>query len=152
MTDGSATGKVDAVAIGRRLKEARAALRLSQAELAQKNGSSKTGLQANEAGKSVPGGQLLACMSEAGISADWLLTGDGSMWKGSAPVEAVTSASLDVELLQLVLSKVETHVAKVGVKVNPAKKAEFVALLYDYVVETGKSEGPSVDRILRLVA
>lgn len=62
------------------------------------------------------------------------------------------SSPLDVELLEVVLERLESKIAAAGARVSAKKKAELAALLYDYIVETGKAEGPSVERILRLVA
>ncbi|WP_420996203.1 helix-turn-helix domain-containing protein [Cupriavidus sp. 30B13] len=139
--------------VAARLKEARQFLGLSQQKLADKFGISKPGLQGNEAGKSMPGGDLLACYSSLGISVDWLLTGKGSMTFDDSGERAQPSAGpLDVELLEVVLEKLETKIAAAGVRASAKKKAELAALLYDYIVETGKAEGPSVERILRLVA
>ncbi|MCT9015057.1 hypothetical protein N6G05_15925 [Cupriavidus gilardii] len=62
------------------------------------------------------------------------------------------ASALDVELLEVVLDRLEAKIAATGKRVAAKKKAELAALLYDYIVETGKAEGPSVERILRLVA
>ena len=40
---------------------------------------SKSGLQDNEAGKNIPGGQMIAALVHVGINANWLLTGEGPM-------------------------------------------------------------------------
>lgn len=66
-----------AMRVGERLKRAREVLRMNQAELATAIGASKRGLQDNEAGKSVPGGQALAGLASLGININWLLTGHG---------------------------------------------------------------------------
>ncbi|MDK3025543.1 hypothetical protein QO239_23390 [Cupriavidus taiwanensis] len=126
---------------------------MSQQALADRIGASKTGLQANEAGKSVPGGQILASMYSLGISVDWLLSGEGEMLLSDARAGAhIPPSPLDVELLQVVLDRLEEKIAATGKRVSSKKKAELAALLYDYIVETGRAEGPSVERILRLVA
>lgn len=139
--------------VAARLREARQSLGLSQQKLADKFGISKPGLQGNEAGKSMPGGDLLACYASLGISVDWLLTGKGSMYSAEPSSSAqLSNGPLDVELLEFVLEKLEAKIAAAGVRATPKKKAELAVLLYDYIVETGKSEGPSVERILRLVA
>lgn len=140
----------DPVAVGGRLKEARQALGLSQQALADRIGASKTGLQANEAGRSVPGGQLLTSMYSLGISVDWLLSGRGRMLLDDRSVDA--ASPFDSELLEVVLERLEAKILAAGARVTPKKKAELAVLLYDYIVETGKKEGPNVERILRLVA
>lgn len=145
--------RLDPVAIGQRLKEARRLLGLSQQVLAEKLGASKTGIQANEAGNSVPGGGVIAGLMGLGISANWLLMEEGpallaDIKGGSGPA----SAPIDTELLGLVIGRLEKEISTRGVRPSPVKKAELIALLYDYMIETGKKEGPSVERILRLVA
>ncbi|THF60946.1 helix-turn-helix domain-containing protein [Pseudothauera rhizosphaerae] len=67
-------------AIGERIKVARKAVGLTQDRLAALAGAtSKRGLQDNEAGKGMPGGQMIGAMVRAGINANWLLTGEGPM-------------------------------------------------------------------------
>lgn len=66
--------------IGARIKAARKALGLTQDALAARAGAtSNRGLQDNEAGKSMPGGQMIGALVNAGANANWLLTGEGSM-------------------------------------------------------------------------
>ena len=71
---------LDLPAIGLRIKAARKALGLTQEALAEMAGArSKSGLQDNEAGKNMPGGQMIGALVQAGINANWLLSGDGEM-------------------------------------------------------------------------
>lgn len=70
--------------IGGRIKEARKALGLTQEALAKLAGArSKGGLQENEAGKNMPGGQMIGTLAVAGINTNWLLTGKGNMLQDS---------------------------------------------------------------------
>lgn len=62
-----------------RLKSARAALGLTQAQMAEQSGVSARGYQGYEDGRSVPGGEVVAGMVRLGINANWLLTGEGDM-------------------------------------------------------------------------
>ncbi|MGH1509474.1 helix-turn-helix domain-containing protein [Ralstonia solanacearum] len=149
----SASLLVDPRAIGARMREAREHLRFSQQGLADELNISKTGLQANEGGKSIPGGQLLAGLQALGISVDWLLSGEGHMLRSAAQSGAgQPGGAIDTELLALVMERVDQEIVARGRHPAPGKKAELVVLLYDYMVETGRKEGPSVERILRLVA
>lgn len=139
--------------IGERLKSFRTQLGVSQERLGEMAGGTKRGIQENEGGRSAPQARVLAGLVELGLNANWLLTGKGPMLLAELEAGAqAPSSPLDVELLQLVLDKLEGKIAATGKRVSAAKKAELAALLYDYIVETGKSEGPSVERILRLVA
>ena len=73
-------GRADLAEIGKRIKAARKALGLTQDVLAaQAGGTSNRGLQDNESGKSMPGGQMIAALVNAGINANWILTGHGQM-------------------------------------------------------------------------
>lgn len=66
--------------IGARFKVARKAVGLTQDALAALAGAtSKRGLQDNEAGDTMPGGQMIGALVHAGINANWLLTGEGPM-------------------------------------------------------------------------
>ncbi|MFZ2269085.1 MAG: helix-turn-helix transcriptional regulator [Azonexus sp.] len=66
--------------IGRRIKQAREAAKLTQDGLAAlASARSKSGLQDNEAGKSMPGGQILGALAKVGINTNWVLTGSGDM-------------------------------------------------------------------------
>lgn len=123
--------------------------------LARKTGIPRSTLETYLTGKAEPKASRIAEICEvAGVSTNWLLTGSGPMLREDrhgAPAQGQVS-SVDVELLELVLERLEGKIAASGRKVSAKKKAELAALLYDYIVETGKAEGPSVERILRLVA
>lgn len=67
--------------IGNRLKEARVYLNLTQEQTADAIGSKKTGYQANENGRTYPGGRVISGFIGLGINANWLLTGNGPMLK-----------------------------------------------------------------------
>lgn len=74
------TVNLSKTAIGGRISAARRAVGLTQEALANLAGAkSKSGLQDNEAGKNMPGGQMIGALISAGINANWLLTGEGSM-------------------------------------------------------------------------
>lgn len=139
--------------IGERLKAFRTQLGVSQDRLGEMVGGTKRGIQENEGGRSAPQAKVMARLVELGLNVNWLLTGVGPMLLKDLEAGAQAPASaLDVELLEVVLDRLEAKIAATGKRVNAKKKAELAALLYDYIVETGKSEGPSVERILRLVA
>lgn len=72
---------IDKVAIGLRIKAARKELGLTQDELSSAAGArSKSGLQDNEAGKNMPGGQMIGALVSLGVNSNWLLTGEGEMF------------------------------------------------------------------------
>lgn len=65
--------------ISARLKEVRAVLKLSQVEMAQKIGLSKSALKRLETGGNVPSGESLLKYASVGINPGWLLYGLGPM-------------------------------------------------------------------------
>ncbi|QNT25333.1 helix-turn-helix domain-containing protein [Ralstonia solanacearum] len=136
--------------VGERLRAFRGYLQWSQEKFGEALGGTKRGVQENESGRSAPQAKVLAGLIELGCNVNWLLTGKGPMLLD----ELVASASspVDSDLLGLVIGRLEKVIAARGARPAPEKKAEVIALLYDYMMETGKKEGPSVERILRLVA
>ena len=66
-------------AIGDRIRTARHELRLTRQAFSQQTGMSAASLRNYELSKQIPGGEALKVFLKAGISADWLLTGEGTM-------------------------------------------------------------------------
>lgn len=89
----------------------------------------------------VPTGQILKKIAQTGISIDWLLTGKGPM----RPV----NRDLDLKLLRLALETVEEGLIETGETMEPARKAELVAAVYD--LYAGSSGTVEKARVLRLV-
>lgn len=65
--------------IGDRIRQARAALKLSQEEAAEAAKIPLGSVRKYEQGSSKPGSDALASLSTLGINANWLLTGEGPM-------------------------------------------------------------------------
>lgn len=65
--------------IGLRIKEARSALRLTQKELCEQAEMKLPSVRDYELGNRIPGGEAVAALMRVGISANWLLTGEGAM-------------------------------------------------------------------------
>lgn len=71
---------MDKIAIGKRIKTAREAVKITQDVLSKRAGAtSKRGLQENEAGNAIPGGAMISALIDSGINANWVLTGEGEM-------------------------------------------------------------------------
>lgn len=66
-------------AIGARFKEMRATLGLTQKALAAVMEKPVPSVRDYERGRSIPGGDAIASLMRAGVSANWLLTGEGDM-------------------------------------------------------------------------
>lgn len=71
--------------IGARIKEARAALTLTQKEFCQATGMKLPSLRDYELGNRIPGGEAIVDFARARINSHWLLTGEGDMFLGVPP-------------------------------------------------------------------
>jgi phage repressor protein C with HTH and peptisase S24 domain len=74
--------------VGARLKQARAALFLTQAEFCQLTGMKLPSLRDYELGNRMPGGEAIVDLSRARINANWLLTSAGEMFVDEHPYDA----------------------------------------------------------------
>jgi len=100
------TVNLDKVAIGRRMALARRSLKMTQDELAGLIGAtSKRGIQDNEGGRSMPGGNVLGAFVSLDINANWLLTGVGPMRTADLlqRIEVAVPAKLNVPALTAIL-------------------------------------------------
>lgn len=131
------------MAVGSRLKEARAALGLTQKELCALIEKPLPSLRDYELGKSIPGGEAVAGLIRAGINANWLLTGEGPMLLS----DLRAAGSFDMARLKLAIQATEEGLAAGGREMAPDRKAELVLAVYDLLQE------PSVtkERVLKLV-
>ena len=139
--------------IGTRLRAFRESLGFGQEQLAEAIGGTKRGIQDNELGKALPNSKALIGLCRLGLNVNWLLAEEGPMLlKDLAATAQAPTGPVDTELLALVIARLEKEIGARGARPAPGKQGELIALLYDYMIETGKKEGPSVERILRLVA
>lgn len=74
--------------VGGRLKEARKALGLNQAQAAELAGVSREHWGRLERGAAVPGGEVLAALAVRQVDVNYLLTGMGGVLVASAPLAA----------------------------------------------------------------
>jgi transcriptional regulator with XRE-family HTH domain len=144
---GAESVNLDVPEIGIRMKEARKALSITQDCLAAMAGApSKSGLQNNEAGKSMPGGRMIGALVRAGINANWLLTGEGPMLLADLQAAQVAGA-LDRERMRMAIEAIEEALEEGGLVMAPTKKAEVVLAAYD-VLETF---GVTKEKVMKLV-
>ncbi|WP_051711583.1 transcriptional regulator [Andreprevotia chitinilytica] len=144
--------QLDVVEIGARIKRARAALGLTQDALAVLAGSpSKRGIQENESGNTMPGGQIIGTLVCAGVNANWLLTGEGSMLL--AELQAATpTAPFETARLQLALEAVEEGLAATSRTMPPDKKAELILAVYDLLDDVDATSKGKILRLVKLAA
>lgn len=158
----------DLVEIGGRMKAAREALGLTQKVFCEQYGYKLRTLQKNEAGSNEAGICLAGAFIRAGINANWLLTGQGSMLlRDATPAERPTllypmpanrailvqegrPVTFDPALLSAVVQALEAALEAKGAALSPDRKAEVVTLLYQ---EAAEADPPEVrkDRLLRLL-
>lgn len=145
-----------------RLKNRREELKLSQEELGKKIGVSTTSIQNWESGAWPKGNFAIELSNALGCSLDWLLKGEGK--PPGYKVEAETALKLNdsrveytkkinADVLQQIIEAVEEGLVARKLVAAPDKKAEFIAWLYEYFIETGKDVNKeTVEKHLRLVA
>jgi len=121
--------------IAQRLKAARVSLNLKQDVLASQSGVSYSVYQKYEKGSSVPGGEAIAGFMKAGISANWLLTGEGPMLlrELAAPAPAPAAPRINVKALAAILDGAQRGL----VGASPLKVAEFAVNMYIDAINRG---------------
>src|SRR5687767_13080143 len=79
--------------LAERFRSVRKELHKSQKAFAAELGLSLSGLQGYEAGTFAPGSQALEALCRIGIDINWLLIGEGMMWRSGRGPAATASAS-----------------------------------------------------------
>lgn len=141
------------IAIGGRLKEARAALRLTQKELCSQAEMPLPSLRDYELCKRIPGGEAMAGLVRAGINANWLLTGEGPMLLANlqAQPEESSAAGLRPAINAEVLGAVIEGTLRIVPDAPADKLAAHIASVYVGFIEQGlltvdgKQTGGSLD-------
>lgn len=135
------------------MKVAREALGLSRPAFTTKcGGITVRTLENNEGGANEAGAGLIAAFTLLGINANWLLTGEGPMLLKDLAVSssALAPAALDLAALQMVAELLEDELARKHARLDPARKAEVISLLYEEAV-TESEEEPRRGKVLRLL-
>jgi len=113
--------------------------------------------------KHVPYGWYVRAF-QLGISSDWLMSGEGAMLRGKTAASSADAsnasttstekapAPIDPRLLHMVVAALEEHLARHGVAMSPAKKADWIVELYDTGWSAGNSAQDKVGRLLKLVS
>jgi len=126
---------------GKRIKEFRKSLPLSQGEFAKKLSTSKGYLSEIETGKSQPGAVIISTFVDIfSINGHWLLTGEGEMFLS----DAGQGSGINSTILRDVIAGIEDHLKRTRGDLPPAKKAELIALVYEEAME---SESKTVNLI-----
>lgn len=156
------------VEIGGRIKQARKALGLTQEAFALEAGAkSKSGLQDNERGKSMPGGAIISCLAKRLVNTNWIFTGAGEMFisemaygahSGSTVLAAMDKAvrapdaQLDPVLLQGVIDFLFRWLDEHQVKLDRSKFGAVISVMYRVASARGRVEIHELEQVLRLAA
>lgn len=92
-------------------------------------------------------GYISKIAAVSGYCFEWIATGEGAMRRGAATPSP--APAIDVAKLARCLHVIETALAETDRELAPAKKAELVAVVYDFVVND--TSGKTDERVLRLV-
>lgn len=120
---------------------------LAQKTFAARIGVHPTTVQNYESGDIPKGDVLLRIHQEFGVDLTWLLTGQGD------PYIKEAGGSVDADVLRQLIEAVEEGLDARGLETTPAKKAAFIAYLYEQFMESGQEATKDrVEKFLRLVA
>lgn len=162
--------------IAERLKSSRAALGLKQEDIAALTGIPIDTLRKYEGGTRLPGAEALEKLAKVGVDLNWLVTGvrytsdeTGKLFYSYPPPSTnrkpipvapqpkvreragtPAPAALDVAALQTVTELLEEELARKHARLDPARKAEVVAMLYEEAVSESEEE-PRRGRVLHLL-
>jgi transcriptional regulator with XRE-family HTH domain len=129
--------------IGERLKKWRANKRFTQKDAGELLGMSSGVYQKYEMGLRAPGAEAMEAFVKAGINANWLLTGEESMWRGQvakAEPREPTTSPLDVTRMQLAITTIEEVLSENGRTMPPAAKARAIGLAYQILEDEDKEK------------
>ncbi len=98
----------------------RESLGLSQKDMAKAINVSLASLQVYEAGRSMPGGNVIESLVKMGFNANWLLTGEGEMQQNEVGERPTVELSpvLDLALMEHIINEVIKHQRITGDKTN----------------------------------
>ncbi|MBF0251145.1 MAG: hypothetical protein HQL35_11015 [Alphaproteobacteria bacterium] len=89
--------------------------------------------------------------SAAGVSMDWLATGEEP--EKDAPVTGAALSKIDLALLTDVIRLIEDWLSNADRKMSPSKKAEVIVMAYEMIEErpTGTSQESYHNNVVRLL-
>lgn len=174
---------IDLKAIGARMKAAREALgSLSQSSFNEQYGYGSTrSFQKNESGETEGGMSVVLSFVEAGINANWLLTGQGpmrlaelaeigakveipaflrrsaeplSLVANEPPVAEYGAPVLDPHLLEAVTSALFSWIEehKDVVRIDPSRYGALITVLYRWAANAGGLNADDLEQIMRAAA
>lgn len=137
-------------AVGGRLKALRGTLQLTQREVSRRINMPLPSYKDYENGNRMPGCEALGMFVQAGINANWLITGEGPMLL-SEMAEGEATQPPDWQMLGWIIGEIEARSRHCPLSLEPDKKAQLIGLMYDYCCRTGSQDPALVDRFMALV-
>jgi transcriptional regulator with XRE-family HTH domain len=132
------------MSIGDRIKEVRD--NVSRDAFAPPLGVTRNSIQRYETNERKPGANFIESICKAyKINADWLIFGKGPKYTDQLPV-----AEVDQDTLIAVISSLEEALEANNKKMEPDKKAEVIAMLYEIITEEER-RGEGVATLGRLI-
>lgn len=120
----------------------------SRAEAGKVAGKSVDQLKLYEKGQTAAPFEVLARLAaDRGVSLDWLASGTGAMYGGSA-----ASGGLDRLLLQNCAQAIEEVLAERRLDLPPAKKARILVVFYEYSLRTGQVDRKTAGDMIEVAA
>jgi transcriptional regulator with XRE-family HTH domain len=126
--------------VGGRIAEERQRLGKTQDEIADLCGVTRRTIGNIEREENAAGGTLLACLAKTGFDIQYVLTGVRSLNLYRVAEEEPpkyrpepTKKQVDPEVLQGVIAGVKEYLNETGRELSPAKEAELVMLLLDFM-------------------
>lgn len=128
--------------LGDRFRAIRKHFDLNATQMGQRVGlGGRSSWERYERGENVPNGDILLHLAEMGVSADWLLTGNGEMLKSATP-DAMEGApsTLDEELHGRVVDGITAAYKEMGQAIAPVHLGRMTARLINEIMAA--SDGP----------
>ena len=118
---------------------------------ARKIGLSEASVRNYVGGKRYPGLDTLGeIAARAKVNFMWLATGEGpQQGQEDKKDQQVIRPVLDIKTLRLAIETVEQAFSEKGVTMDPDKKAELVAAIYEWYSESGSLEKTPVLRLIK---
>lgn len=107
--------------------------------------------------ESIPPRWFIVISNRFGVSADWLIFGEGPKYRHKRQAMAsdatLPPSPLDPGLLRQVIEVVQEVLERRGMHLDPDKLAHFFSLMYDMFHRTGKTPSPDdAERFLSLAS
>ncbi len=138
--------------LANRLKIVREKLKYSQREMSVAVDASLTSWQGYEAGKNIPGGNVLAALARMNFDVNWILTGEGEINRGEVP--KVQVGGVDEELLEAAVDVSAELLESLGKQATSKQRTQLILALYDLANENEerKIDRPKALRLVKLMA